>query len=164
MDREELDTLWWAFNGVHVSTDTTFSDMPMSVGALRAGVDLANTVLMPPLPNTRFLLQRVLATGRKPTDMVKRPLSDWMAGWDKALAGDLLPDNPKTLEFVRANPAVMPIAWACLRISEVDAQAVTGFMKATGWDPATKMTPLAVALQVFDERVAQRYHEKSAAG
>jgi hypothetical protein len=133
--------------------------MPAAIAALRAGVDLANTVLTPPLPNTRFLLRRVLAAGRRSADLAERPLRDLIGEWNKEAAADLIPRNAKTLEFVRANPAVLPASWLCLQLTETGGSVPAGYKKVTGWDPETKITPVSVALQVFDERIAQRLHE-----
>jgi hypothetical protein len=164
IDREELDTLWWAFNGVLQKTEEIFADIPIATAALRAGVELADTVLTPPLPNTRFLLRRVLSTGRVTADLVQRPLRGLISEWDKVASADLVPDNPKTVELVRANPAILPLSWLCLRIAETDSNSLSDFKKATGWDPATKTTPATLAFQAFNERIAQRIHKDNIAG
>ena len=159
INREELDTLWWAFNGVHHASDTDFSSMPVAIATLRAGADLADTVLTPPLPNTRFLLRRVLAADRRSADLAERPLRDLIGEWNKEAAADLIPENTKTLEFVRANPAVLPLSWLCLQLTETGGSVPADLIKTTGWDPVMMITPLSVAFQVFDERIAQRFHQ-----
>lgn len=156
--REELDTLWWAFNGLSSGTDTSFADMPVGLVALDGATDLSDLVLLPPLPNTPFLLSRVLKAGRSPKDLEERVLRDLLGHWDKEAAERYVTDDGNVAALVQGNPAVFPISWVCHRMAE-DNSFLSDMKKATGWDPAGKIRPDRLAFQIFQEKVAQRLYE-----
>jgi hypothetical protein len=154
--REELDTLWWAFNGVSTRTETAFAELPVGLAALDSAKELAGLVLMPPLPNTPFLLKRVLKEGRPPKDLEDQSLKDLMAQWDKEAAAHFL--DTDTAAFVQGNPAVFPISWVCGRVAE-GGSYVSDMKKMTGWDPAEKVGPNRLAFQCFQEKIAQQLYQ-----
>ncbi|WOH68867.1 GTPase-associated system all-helical protein GASH [Bradyrhizobium sp. BWA-3-5] len=156
--REELDTLWWAFNGTSTSTETSFADMPAGLAALDGATELSGLVLLPPLPNTPFLLNRVLKVGRRPEDLEEQNLKDLLGHWDKAAAERCVTDDANVAALVQGNPAVFPISWACRRMAE-DNSFLSDMKKATGWDPAGKIRPDRLAFQIFQEKIAQRLYK-----
>jgi hypothetical protein len=156
--REELDTLWWAFNGTSTRTDMLFSDMPAGLVALDGATELSELVLMPPLPNTPFLLNRVLKTGRRPEDLEEQSLKDLLGHWDKVAAERNVTGDENIATLVKGNPAVFPISWVCHRMTE-DNSFLSDMKKATGWDPAGKIKPDRLASQIFQEKIAQRLYE-----
>lgn len=158
--REELDTLWWAFNGVSTGADTSFADMPAALVALDSATELSELVLMPPLPNTPFLLKRVLKTGRQSQDLEEQCLKDLLAHWDKAAAERYLTDNEDLTALVQSNPAVFPISWICSRMAE-GTSFLSDMKKVTGWDPAGKIGPDRLAFQAFQEKVAQGLYQQT---
>lgn len=156
--REELDTLWWAFNGTSTGTETSFADMPAGLVALDGATELSDLVLLPPLPNTPFLLSRVLKAGRRPEDLEEQSLKDLLGQWDKAAAERYVTDDENVANLVQGNPAVFPISWVCHRMAE-DNSFLSDMKKATGWDPAGKIRPDRLAFQIFQEKIAQRLYE-----
>src|SRR5262249_59485 len=76
IDREEVDTLWWAFNAFSRTAGQPFAELSVGDAAIRAGHELANLVLLPPLPSTKLLARRVLATGRDPKTLEQHPLRE----------------------------------------------------------------------------------------
>jgi hypothetical protein len=164
MDREEIDTLWWAFNGVSRTTGKGFAEMTVGQAALCAGLELANLVMPPPLPNTKLLTRRVIMAGRAPKSLEEQPLRDMTAQWDSAVAAATVSENPKTAEFTQQNPAIFSLTWICHRICDGSMPSAAETKKATLWDMAFKAHPELLARQAFDERIAQRLHEISFPG
>lgn len=158
--REELDTLWWAFNGVSTGTDTSFPEMPMGLVALDSATELSDLVLMPPLPNTPFLLSRILKAGRAPQDNQEQSLKDLLGQWDAAAAKRYIEDDSNVAALVQNNPAAFPTSWVCYRLAE-GATFLSDMKKATGWDPAWKLPPDRLAFQVFQEKVAQLLYQET---
>lgn len=158
--REELDTLWWAFNGVSTGADTSFADMPVGLVALDGANELSELVLLPPLPNTPFLLKRVLKTGRRPQDLEEQSLKDLLSSWDKGAAERYVTNDEAVTAFVQGNPAVFPFSWACYRLAQ-DNSFLSDMKKVTGWDPAAKLEPERLAFQIFHEKVAQRLYQNT---
>lgn len=158
--REELDTLWWAFNGISTGTEAPFADVTAGLVALDSATELSELVLMPPLPNTPFLLSRILKVGRKPQDLEEQSLKDLLSHWDKAAAERYLADRENASTLILGNPAVFPMSWVCHRLAE-GTSFLSDMRKVTGWDPAGKMRPDRLAFQVFQERVAQRLYENT---
>lgn len=156
--REELDTLWWAFNGTSTGTERSFADMPAGLVALDGASELSKLVLMPPLPNTPFLLSRVLKMGRRPEDLEEQSLRDILGHWDKAAAERYVTDDENVAALVLGNPAVFPISWVCHRMAE-DNSFLSDMKKATGWDLAGKIRPDRLAFQIFQEKIAQQLYE-----
>jgi len=151
--REELDTLWWAFNGMSTGAGSAFVDMPPGLVALDSATELADLVLVPPLPNTQFLLSRVLKVGRQAQDLEDKNLKDLLGQWDTEAARRYVIDDEQVTALVQHNPAVFPLSWVCLRIAE-GASFLSDMKKATGWDPAGKIRPDRLAFQAFQEKVA----------
>ena len=159
IDREELGTLWWAFNGASETAGVQVTELDLGKAALLVGGELADLVLLPPLSTTKLLTRRLLATGRKPTTLNAQPLKELVANWDSDAAEAILSTNQKVAEFVRLNPAIFPVTWACLRIKETGSPPLGEFKKMTGWDPAGEFTASGLAQQAFDERIALRFYE-----
>jgi hypothetical protein len=158
VDREELDTLWWAFNGASSATDRPFAEMRAGEAALRSAHELSELIVVPPLPNTRFLLRRVLTTGRPAEDLDGRGLREQISEWGNAAADQFLPKGDKVADLVRNNPAVFPVSWACQRTVD-GATNLSEMKKITLWDPAAKVRPETLAFQAFEERIAQRLYQ-----
>lgn len=156
--REELDTMWWAFNGASLVTGNTFAETSSGLAALASAADLSDLVVLPPLPNTRLLLRRVLRAGRSAQELKGRTLREQIAEWDKSTAEQFLPSVAKVTELVRSNPAVFPVSWACGRVADGQAN-LADMKKLTLWDPAASVLPETIAFQAFEEKVAQRLYE-----
>jgi GTPase-associated system-like protein len=150
--REELDTLWWAFNGVSTGAGTPFADMPPGLVALDSAAELSGLVLVPPLPNTAFLLSRVLKVSRQAKDLEDQNLKDLLGQWDKLAAKRYLTGDEQASTLVQSNPAVFPLSWICLRLIE-GASFLSDMKKATGWDPAGTIRPDRLSFQAFQEKV-----------
>lgn len=159
LDREEVNVLWWAYNGISKTLDKPFSEIPIGGSIICAGAELAGLCLLPALPNLRQLVRRVVRTNRDPADLSQRSFKDyvnqWKDGVEKAfnIKGDVA-------DFVRLNPTVFPLSWSCLRIAD-DAGSgwLSELKKVSGWDPNVKLAPESYAIQAFNERVAQRVYE-----
>jgi len=157
--REELDTLWWAFNGVSTGAGTPFADMPPGLVALDSAVELSELVLVPPLPNTAFLLSRVLKVARQAKDLEDQNLKDLLGQWDKVAAERYLTGDEQVTALVQSNPAVFPLSWVCLHLVE-GASFLSDMKKATGWDPAGKIRPDRLSFQAFQEKVTLQLCQK----
>lgn len=156
VNREELDTVWWAFNGISAATDTPFAEMSVADVALESAGELSKLVLMPPLPNTVFLLRRVLRTGREARDLEDQSLKEQLGRWSKGAAArfaDLTKLKEQSIGLAQANPGVFPLTWASTRMAH-DESVFSDLRKATGWDPVAKLAPERLAFQAFQEKVS----------
>jgi hypothetical protein len=158
LDREEVNVLWWAYNGISKTSDQPFCEMQIGGSVICAGAELANLSLLPALPNLRQLVRRVVRANRNVADLADRSLKDyanhWKDGVEKAfnIKGDVA-------DFVKLNPSIFPISWSCLRIADDAGSAwLSELKKVSGWDPNVKLAPETYALQAFNERVAQRVY------
>lgn len=127
--------------------------MPPGLVALDSAAELSGLVLVPPLPNTAFLLSRLLKVARQAEDLEDQNLKDLLGQWDKVAAERYLTGDEQVTAFVQSNPAVFPLSWVCLRLIE-GASFVSDMKKATGWDPAGKIRPDRLSFQAFQEKVA----------
>jgi hypothetical protein len=157
LDREELDVLWWTYNGYCEVLNQPYLRLSASLCALCCGAELAGMIAYPPPPRIRHLLSRVLHYGRDKRDLSPSPLGDHLKTLTSNAVALLRPFKPEVAEVVRANPVLFPLSWSCLRYAESDGEfGWLGELRTlTGWDPAEKYEPIEIAGQIFNERTAQ---------
>jgi GTPase-associated system helical domain len=163
IDREEVDTLWWAFNAFSRTAGQPFAELSVGDAAIRAGHELANLVLLPPQPSTKLLARRVLATSRDPKALEQHALRDMIGHCTDSTAAAISPTNSQVADLVRLNPTIFPFSWVFQRAKE-SSSAPALEKKLTSWDPVLKAPPELLARQSFEEQVALRLYEASFSG
>jgi hypothetical protein len=162
IDREELDTLWWAYNGYSERLTCLFSEARIGISVVCCGAELADLVQLPPLPRMRHIVKRVLVGNRSKDDLAPLSLKDATKAWEVASVSALNSSDQKIVSLIRQNPSLFPLSWSCLRFAESSGKTawVSELKKLCGWDPDQKLSPTAFAFQAFNERIAQRlYHQ-----
>ncbi len=162
VNREELDVLWWLYNGFSRTFDRPVVGLPSGVAALCCGAELADRVITPPLNNIRQMVLQAIDKKRKKSELSAQPLEKMVGQWDDKTWNLLAPSDTGLGQLTQDFPAVLPLSWLCLRLSQ--SQGAPGwneeFKLKTGLDPARTYTPAELALQAFNERVAQRIYSE----
>lgn len=160
-DREELNVLWWMFTAHSSTVGKPISELERPAAALCCGGELANLVQIPSIPSAAQMVARAIKSGGKPTDLKPVALSEMTGSWDHKLASLLIPGNDATQKLIEDYPCLMPVSWLCrrLRDSQFAADWKTEFDRRTGIATSHKISPVQLAIQVFNERIAQRIHK-----
>jgi hypothetical protein len=158
IDREELEVLWWLYNNKSLTFAQPLSEMAAYDLAFAAPIELVDRALSPaPASLNRIILGHVARGSNKPSAAGKA-LKSVLGAWTTEVIGSLLPESADERTLVAAWPKVLPLTWIAGKI--VDAGVTTGweqeFASRTGLNANVKITPDALANQVFVERSAQR--------
>ena len=160
-DREELNVLWWMFTAYSSTVGKPIAELERPVAALCCGGELANLVEIPSTSSTAQMVARAVKSGCKPSELKAAALSQMTSSWDHKLVSLLIPGNDATQKLIEDYPCLMPISWLCrrLRDSQFAADWKTEFERRTGIATGHQISPVALAIQVFNERIAQRIHK-----
>jgi len=159
VDREELEALWWSYSGRSKAMGEPFSRMDAGIAVLRAGHELADICLVPPLPSARYLLEDVVSRGRKRASQ-RISLESIVSEWTQPLvAGNISPDNAR--ELAKRFPALLPISWIVQRLAEskMSADWTAELETMAGIKKDVALSVAQWAEQVLWEQVAQRVYE-----
>lgn len=156
-DREELELLWWLFSEYSEAADKLLRDLSPSGAAFCAGVELADRSLLPPSPSTVAMVERALK-GRHGSPGEKMQLQEAIKSWTKQMVDALLTPNAQARGNPEAFPALLPLSWACQRISTDGAslELDKNFAKVTGIDKKREAVPAEWGKQIFRERIVLR--------
>jgi GTPase-associated system helical domain len=159
-DREELDVLWWLYNGFSEEMKLALVDLKPSEAAICCGVEVADIVLPPPIDSIPSMAMQAIVKGRKKADLVTKPFNEMVREWREGIAELLAPSDGDLMEMVRGYPAILPLSWLCLRLSESEGTSEweKEFEKKTGISPSLHYEPTRVAVQALNERVSQRIY------
>jgi len=160
-DREELNVLWWMFTAHSSTVGKPIAELERPVAALSCGGELANLVEVPPTPSTTQMVARAVKFGCKASELKPRALTEMTSSWDPKLASLLISGDAATQKLIEDYSCLMPISWLCrrLRDSQFSADWKTEFERRTGISTGHQISPVELAIQVFNERIAQRIRE-----
>ena len=160
-DREELNVLWWMFTAHSSTVSKPISELERPAAALCCGGELANLVQIPSVSSAAQMLARAIESGGKPSELKARALSQVTSAWDHKLVSLLIPGNDATEKLIEDFPCLMPVSWLCrrLRDSQFAADWKTEFERRTGIATGHQISPVALGIQAFNERIAQRIHK-----
>jgi hypothetical protein len=159
LDREELNVLWWVFAESSSTFGARVEDLPPGKAAFAVGAELANLCLLPPPDSAAALLKRAARLIKKGD--TKRPLEKAIEETDKASWALLSTEEDEEL-LGDSYPVLAPLTWlsAKLQGSSVAAGWGAEFSAKTGVESVIPLNPLALAEQVFLERVVQRLYQQ----
>ena len=160
MDREELDVLWWLYNGFSETVDQPLIALAPGAAALCCAAEVVNRVISPPLETVRQMVLHASEKGRKKSELSALPLEQIVGQWEDRIWNLLAPTDADLGQLAQDFPALFPLSWLCLRLR--DSQGTSGwnqeFTLKTGLDPTQSYRPAKIAFQAFNERVAQRIY------
>ena len=160
VDREELEMLWWSYTGWSKTTREPFAHMSIGAAAFHAGRELANICIVPPLPNTQYLLEDIVSRGRESASH-ELPLERVMSEWSESIVPDGGQDDPGISgELAKMYPAVLPISWIAQRMieSRMSAGWTDEFETVTGIKKDITLSPAQWAGQVLWEHIVQKVY------
>jgi len=137
------------------------TELERPAAALCCGGELANLVQIPSVSSAAQMLARAIESGGKPSELKARALSQVTSAWDHKLVSLLIPGNDATEKLIEDFPCLMPVSWLCrrLRDSQFAADWKTEFERRTGIATGHQISPVALGIQAFNERIAQRIHK-----
>jgi len=156
-----LNVLWWMFTAHSSTVGKPIAELERPVAALSCGGELANLVEVPPTPSTTQMVARAVKFGCKASELKPRALTEMTSSWDPKLASLLISGDAATQKLIEDYSCLMPISWLCrrLRDSQFSADWKTEFERRTGISTGHQISPVELAIQVFNERIAQRIRE-----
>lgn len=165
-DREELEVLWWLYNGYSTVLGKPLAELPADVAALACGSEVGARVLLPPVPGVAPMVADGAGRGRKKPELAAKKLAKLAAGWDAPVRQLLVPEEKASADLARTAPPLLPLTWLTMRLEESDGAAgwEKEFSRKTGLSPELELTPPALAAQVFREKVAQRIYDETGSG
>ena len=137
---EELDLLWWVFNGYSEILNTKMSEIPEPLQAPLCGFEVANKIsqVVEP-PSLKALLSRAIARSAKAFS-----ISDILNN---------ATDVSRDLLSEKACPMITPISYALTCFSEDKEQWKIKWEKDTRLNADTEFDELALAVQCCRERL-----------
>jgi hypothetical protein len=157
-DREELDVLWWLYNGFSETVNQPLITLSPAIAAICCGAEVADKVLIPPLESVRQMVLQATEKGRKESGLSAVPLTEMAAQWKDEILSTLIPSSTGFQEIIKRFPPLFPLSWLCLRLQE--SQGSSGwsqeFKLKTSISASQSWEPKKIAAQAFNERIAQR--------
>lgn len=158
IDRDELEVLWWLYNNTSHIFGKSLSEMAAYDVALACSIELVDRGLCPaPASLTHIVLGQVAQASNKPGGAGKA-LKTIVTAWPVEIVSSIVPADRDERSLFSAWPKLLPLTWIATKIA--DAGVNTGweqeFASRTGLSASQKITPEALARQVFAERTAQR--------
>jgi hypothetical protein len=157
-DHEELEVLWWLYNSESVTFEKKLSDMGAYDVAFAASIELVDRALCPAPASLNGIIQGLVARAANKPPAAGKALKSIVGTWTTDIIGALVPEDDAANNLVTTWPKVLPLTWIASKIAA--AGVTTGweqeFTSRTGFSASLKITPEALANQVFAERTAQR--------
>lgn len=157
-DREELELLWWMFNGFSSKLQQPLAALPVDVAAVACGVEMAMRVLLPASSATAAMVEDATARDRKPTQLSEKAIEDCVVKWKQQGYDCLKPDDEEQRNFATAHPALFSLTWVAMRLEDsggtVKWDGELGLK--TGLDPKHVVSKAKLARQSFRERTCLR--------
>lgn len=161
-DREELEVMWWLYNGFSVRLGKLVAfPTPSLQAAMAVGCEIADLVNPPATAGIRELVGAATARDRTSAQLKAKPIAKVLS--DLGVIGRelLLPVDLSVGKFVLGAGVLLPLTWLCIRLD--DSGGATGweaeFEAKTGLQAKREFGPAELATQVFMERQAQRTYQ-----
>jgi hypothetical protein len=161
-DREELEVLWWMFNGYSDRAKAFFSDLSPSTTAMTAGSELARLVIAPATESVRQMVRRMVLARSPEEARSPTSITVLVTSCPEATLQLIAPDTSAARELTRDHPTVLPVTWLCRRLLESERSPgwEKEFERKTRISPTADLLPLVDwAVQVFNEGIAVRLFE-----
>ena len=152
VDREELQTLWWVFGRHSQAFKQAYADLAVGDAVIAAPCELAQLMLMPPVPAAADFLRAAVDSREAMT------LSALVRYTSMGALKLLAPSEDKVSSLLRRHPALMPLTWLAGRLVESERSPwETEFEKKMHVSPTVERPLHDWVEQVFVERVATSF-------
>lgn len=160
-DREELEILWWLYAGYSRTAKKPIRDLKPGEAALRCGTELANLVMIPATDSARQMVRRAVEEGRGEAGQSEIPVEGIIQQWTAKMLELLAPNEGSEAWLPDQYPALLPLSWLCRRLRESrnKSACATEFESRTGVSAKHSSSAGDWGVQVFNERVAQRFYK-----
>jgi hypothetical protein len=157
IDRDELEVLWWLYNGESSTFRKKFSDMGAYEVALAAPIELADRSLCPAPSSLTSIAQGLVARVPGKQAAGGKSLTSIVELWADFIRA-MLPGVDTVKDLAIRWPKILPVTWIANKVAEsgVSQGWEQEFASRSGLIANMKITPQALADHVFAERTAQR--------
>lgn len=160
-DREELEVMWWLYNGYSEHLGQHFKSLRPHLAAAAIGSELADRISPPATTGLTELVIQATVRDRAPAQLKAKPIAKVVVDLGNSGRRLLLPSTEQVRKLVQSRAVLFPLSWLCVRLEE--SQGVGGWeaelQSRTGLASDHEMTPADLAAQVFAERQAQRVYQ-----
>jgi hypothetical protein len=160
-DREELEVMWWLYNGYSERIAKQIKSATPFLAATAIGCELADRVAAPATTGLRELVTQAALRDRKPAQVMAKPIEKIVTELGESGRKLLLPTAEHVRKFVRSTGTLCPLSWLSLRLEESDGASgwEAELQSKTGLASDHELAPGELAAQVFAERQAQRVYQ-----
>ena len=158
IDRDELEVLWWLYNDTSSTFSKKLSELNAFDVALASSLELVDRALSPAPAALKNIIQGLVARADKKDKQTSKTLKTIVGGWSPEILTAFSPDDEDVETLAQTYPKVLPLTWIASKVAKsgVVAGWEQEFESRTGLKVTRKLTPDAIAEQVFAERNAQR--------
>lgn len=165
-DREELEVMWWLYNGYSDRLGKQLKPATVFLAATAIGCEIADRVAPPATVGLNELVAQAAVRDRTAAQSKAKSIDKIVAELGDTGRRLLLPDAEHVRKFAQRTGALLPLTWLCMRLEE--SQGVSGWeaelQSKTGLTAERELTPNELAAQVFAERQAQRVYQAQVKG
>jgi hypothetical protein len=165
-DREELEVMWWLYNGHSERLGKQLKPLPVFLAATAIGCELADRITPPATAGLGEMVAQAAVRDRTAPQIKPKPLDKIIAELGEPGRKLLLPVVDHVRKLARATGTLLPLTWLCIRLEESNGAAgwEAEFLSATGVKSDHELTPDALTGQVFAERQAQHVYRSLVKG
>jgi len=157
IDREELEVLWWIYNGTSMTMSKPFSELSPYEAAFAASLELTDRAMCPAHASLKSVAHGLVTRVDKKTSTGKT-LKAIVSECSNDLMAALVPKSSEVNPIVQHCPKLLPLTWVAMKVT--DAGVAKGweseFELRTGLRASLKLTPATIVEQIWAERTAQR--------
>jgi GTPase-associated system-like protein len=159
-DREELEVLWWLYNGRSEKLGKQLKGMSAFLAATAIGCELADRITTPATAGLGEMVTQAAVRDRTLASIKPKPIAKIITELGEPGRKLLVPAAEHVRKFTRATGTLLPLTWLCIRLEESHGAAgwETEFLSTTGIKSDQELAPDALAGQVFAERQAQQVY------
>lgn len=165
-DREELDVMWWIYNGYSDHLKKQLKSVPPHLAAAAVGSEVADRIAPPVTVGVSELVAHAAVRDRNTAQAKPKTIDKIVAELGDQGRKFLIPNADHVKRFVQTTGCLAPLSWLCLRLEESQGAAgwETELLAKTGLTANRELTPSELATQVFIERQAQRVYQNRVKG
>jgi len=160
-DREELEVMWWLYNGYSDRLGKQIKSASPLLAATAIGRELADRVAPPATVGLNELVTQAALRDRPAAQVKAKPIDRIVAELGEAGRKLLVPGAEHVRKFARETGMLLPMSWLCVRLEE--SQGASGWeaelLSNTALASDRELAPGELAAQFFAERQAQRVYQ-----
>lgn len=157
IDRDELEVLWWLYNGRSNTFDKQLKDLSPFDVALSASIELVDRALTPAPDSLNSIVDGLVVHANERTKAASKSFRAVFGSWDVSIATTLAPSDETSKAVVLESAKTLPLSWIAAKIEDsgVEGGWEAEFKAKSGIGNGVKLTAARFAAQVFAERTTQ---------